>query len=181
MNPTSRQSFNRIVLMLMLAGLSAPLILHAQPTSQFEFDPPRLELAVGDTAEVSVRLLGEDGAVHADAFMLFTRGRSGVEVMSREVQPNGVATTKVVAHQPGSYALTARTLGARDTRVTGRLAVEVAYPPLAKIEFVDPPSYVYTGTTTALTARVIDGSHESRITRSCCSATAIFAATTAPK
>ena len=142
--------------MLVLAALGTPLIIQAQPTSHFEFDPPRLDLAVGDTAEVSVRLLSEDGAVHAEAFMLFSRGRGAVEVMAREVQPDGIATTKVVAHKPGSYTLTARTLGPRDVRVAGWLAVEVAYPPLKQIVFMDAPPRLYTGTTTTFSPQVFD-------------------------
>jgi len=142
--------------MLMLAFIGAPLIAQAQPNLHFAFDPPRLELAVGDTVEVTVRLLNESDALHPEAFLIFARGRRGIEVVSREVQPNGMGATRVVAHRPGTYALTARTLGPRDVRVTGRLTVEVLFPPLERIVFVDAPPHLYTGTTTAYPTRVID-------------------------
>ena len=156
MNRSRRLSFNRVAWMLVFAFIGAPLIAQAQQNLHFAFDPPRLELAVGDTVEVTVRLLNESDALHPEAFLIFARGRRGIEVMSREVQPNGAATTWVVAHRPGTYALTARTLGPRDVRVTGRLAVEILYPPLERIVFVDAPPHLYTGTTTAYPTRVID-------------------------
>ncbi|MCH8960521.1 MAG: hypothetical protein IH820_04165 [Bacteroidetes bacterium] len=156
MNRSRRLSFNRVAWMMVFAFIGAPLIAQAQQNLHFAFAPPRLELAVGDTVEVTVRLLNESDALHPEAFLIFARGRRGIEVMSREVQPNGAATTWVVAHRPGTYALTARTLGPRDVRVTGRLAVEILYPPLERIVFVDAPPHLYTGTTTAYPTRVID-------------------------
>ena len=156
MNRSNRQALNRIAWMLALVSISVPLAAQAQPSLHFAFDPPQLELAVGDTTEVTVRLLNEDDALHPEAFLIFARGRRGLEVMSREVQSDGTGTTQVVAHKPGSFTLTARTLGPRDVRVTGRLAVEVPYPSLERIVFVDAPSHLYTGTTTTFATQVID-------------------------
>ncbi len=125
-------------------------------SASFVFEPAVVEMSVGDTATVQIRFVDATDALVAEPFLMFARGQRAVEILNRSSNPDGTATTRIVAHRPGEYTLTARSLGGPETRISGRLPINVSFPPLQAIRFIQPPTTVYTGTATPLIAEVVD-------------------------
>lgn len=157
--------FSVIVAICMLSLSSA---LFAQETGerskfQFKFEPSTVNLQVGETADVQVQLLDENGTIHQGmAFLFFVRGenrgaRRGLKVEPRISDDSGSAVAKLTALAPGTYRLSARTAAyRRSERYQETIPVEIAFPPLEKITFLNTPAHVYEGTTITLKTRVFD-------------------------
>ena len=140
-----------------LAIFAASLILsgslHAQ--HRFEFEPSKVTVSVGDSVQVTARLVDAEGNQVAEQFMLLARG-GGVEIRERMSSEGGVATTHVIGRQPGSFTLTTRTLGGRDERISGQLEIAIPFPPLAALTVDVPRRTLYPGSTMRLRTSVTD-------------------------
>ncbi len=92
-------------------------------------------------------------------FIMFGRGsqaRRSIEILPR-LAKGGSVDAKVIAHRPGTFKVNARTVTVkRANRMTGEIPVNVLFPPLDKITFVNPPEHVYTGTVSGIEAQVWD-------------------------
>ncbi len=122
----------------------------------FSFSKKTVELGVKDTTFVEVKLMSKStGEVHAEPFLLFARGRA-VSVSPRSSGPDGEATVRLVAHLPGEYQLYARSVAPRDERVVGTIPIDVAFPPLKEVKFLEAQEKLYTGTTVSYKTKVFD-------------------------
>lgn len=127
----------------------------------FKFDKEAIQLEVGEETEVTIKLVNEKGAIQPSSFLLYVRGqgrmaRRSIEVNPRRSDSTGTATAKVKAYLPGGFNLFARSFGSRDERVQGSIPIDIAFPPLDRITFVEPRKRLYVGTTAAYQTRVFD-------------------------
>lgn len=118
-----------------------------QPKAKIVFSPTTLKLHVNETAKIKAHLEDPDGNVLADTVFFYTRDRRAVSVSSHG---------EVKAMKPGSYEAIAIKPGPRNERVTARIPIEVAYPPLAEITYLDMPDHIYAGTDLPLQLKVND-------------------------
>ena len=122
----------------------------------FQFEPDSLNLTIGDSANVKITLFAEDGSLSNNQFLM-TGAWEAVEVRPWISNPKGVANVQVKVFKPGSFKLRARSITPdRFKRVRDSMPITVPYPPIVKVEFIDPPKTAYEGSTIEFAARVID-------------------------
>jgi hypothetical protein len=122
----------------------------------FEFETDSIELRIGESKEVTIKLLDEGGKLAQDPFYVFGQ-RKALSVSPRISDSTGVATVTLKAHKPGRLSLSTQTITVkRDDRVRATLIVNVPSPPIDRIVFNQTPSKLYSGTTTPLSVEVFD-------------------------
>ncbi len=126
----------------------------------FRITPDSVALDVNEGVEVMVELLNKQGEIHKHPFLLYIKGnqsRKAVKVTPRTTgEPGGKVKATLIGLKPGSFEFAVRTVGPRNTRVEKTIPVSVAFPPLAKIVFVDPPHKLYQGTSAFFQTAVFD-------------------------
>ena len=122
----------------------------------FEFETDSIELRIGESKEVTIKLLDESGKLAQNPFYVFGQ-RKSLSVSPRISDSTGVATVTLKAHKPGRLSLSTQTITVeRDDRVRATLIVNVPSPPIDRIVFNQTPSKLYSGTTTPLSVEVFD-------------------------
>jgi len=122
----------------------------------FEFEMDSIELHVGETKELTIKLLNEDGDLSQNPFYVFGQ-RKALSVSPRISDSTGIATVTLKAHKPGRLSLSTQTITVkREDRIRANLIVNVPWPPLDRIVFNQKPSKLYSGTTTPLSVEVFD-------------------------
>ena len=122
----------------------------------FEFEADSIELRVGESKEVTIKLLDESGNLAQNPFYVFGQ-RKTLSVSPRISDSTGVATVTVTAHKPGRLSLSTQTITIkRDDRIRGALVVNVPSPPVDRIIFNQKPSKLYVQTATAISVEVFD-------------------------
>ncbi len=122
----------------------------------FQFEIDSLELHVGETKEITIKLLNENGDLAQNPFYVFGQ-RKSLSVSPRISDSTGVATVKVNAYKPGRLSLSVQTITVkRDDRIREELVVNVPYPPVDRLVFNQTPSKLYTETSTSFSVEVID-------------------------
>jgi len=122
----------------------------------FEFEADSIELRVGESKEVTIKLLDASGNLAQNPFYVFGQ-RKTLSVSPRISDSTGVATVTVTAHKPGRLSLSTQTITIkRDDRIRGALVVNVPSPPVDRIIFNQKPSKLYVQTATALSVEVFD-------------------------
>ena len=128
----------------------------------FEFETDSIEVLVGESKEITIRLLDEKGKLVQSPFYVFGQ-RKTLSVSPRISDSTGVATVTVTAHKPGRLSLSTQTITVkRDDRIRANLIVNVPFPPLDRIVFNQQPSKLYQGTTTLLSVEVFDKANLNR-------------------
>ena len=122
----------------------------------FEFETDSIELRIGESKEITIKLLDESGKLAQNPFYVFGQ-RKALSVSPRISDSTGVATVTLKAHKPGRLSVSTQTITVkRDDRVRGTLIVNVPSPPVDRIVFNQTPSKLYSGTTTPLSVEVFD-------------------------
>jgi len=121
----------------------------------FVFEPDSLFLHIGETGEVTIKLLNQDNELSNNTFFISGRPRRTMETKPRSSDSTGVAKVTIKAYKPGKLILGVRSIS-RENRVTGRMVIQVPYPPLDRIVFNEPKSRVYAGTATNYSTTVFD-------------------------
>ena len=123
---------------------------------QFEFEVDSIELHVGETKELTIKLLNEDGDLSQNSFYIFGQ-RQTLSVSPRTSDSTGIATVTIKAHKAGRLRLSVQTITVkRDDRIREQLVVNVPYPPIDYLVFNQTPSKLYTETSTSFSVEVID-------------------------
>lgn len=152
-------------LLTLTACLFASVVLLAQDKqqkpsdNQFEFNTSSVQLNVDDSSQVTIRLLDKAGKPVKQPFLVYARGNQAsrsLTVRPRSSDSSGTLKTTLIAHRPGTFNLTVRTVGNRENRIEMAIPVEIAFPPLQKIDLSGVPERLFTGTTISLAARVFD-------------------------
>ena len=122
----------------------------------FIFEPEELTIEVGDSARVQIRLVNQNVENVENPFYIYGRRRA-ITTNPRLSDSSGVAMVTVKAFKPGSHELSARSITKnREDRVRGTMPVEIPYPPLRSVTFVNPAENVYEGTTVSFKTVVHD-------------------------
>jgi len=121
----------------------------------FVFEPDSLFLHLGETGEVTVKLLNQDNELSNNTFYISGRPRRTMETKPRRSDSTGVAKVTIKAYKPGKLNLGVGSFSS-GRRVTGSMVIQVPYPPLDRIVFNEPKSRVYAGTATNYSTTVFD-------------------------
>jgi hypothetical protein len=113
-----------------------------------------LSLKLNEETKIDAKVVDANGNTTQDSLVFFTRNRR-----SLIVTPDG----NVKALKSGEFTIFARTLTAnREDRVSATLAVNVAYPPVKSVLFVNTPKNFYNTTSISLKTEVVDESGATR-------------------
>ena len=130
------------------------LVLPAGAT--LEVEPQTITLEVGETTQITARVMDGDTEIDGARVVFFSRSRRNVGV-----NPTG----EVEAFGPGAFTLVAlvpKNVEDRPRRAEPLLRAEIAVtipnPPVATVEIVDLPERFYSGTTLPLSSHVVDRS-----------------------
>ena len=144
------------IIYIFLALVNMNLIASDDDSLYFQFEPDLVSLEIGDSINIKVSLLSRDGSLSNNQFLL-TGEWGSVEVKPWISNPDGVANVRLKVYKPGSFNLNASNItNDRFKRVRGSLPITVPYPPIDKIEFVDPVKTAYEGTRIKFFAKIFD-------------------------
>ena len=126
-------------------------------TLHFTFEPESLTLNIGETGEVTIKLLDKDCDLSNNAFFVYGGRRGSLSSHPRISDSTGAVTVTIKAFKPGAQLLRVRSITVkREDRQRASIPINVPYPPLAEIYFIDPPKKMYVGTTLPLALGVLD-------------------------
>lgn len=149
-----------ILFMSVLPGLLLAQQADSSSGLHFVFSPHELTVDVGDSGQVLVRLHSAEGAsIDSVVFVLLARGaqaRRSVTVRPRVSDSTGTLRATILAHRPGDFRLTARTMGENGRRIEASIPLRVPFPPLSRLELVGMPKRLYAGSSVRPTVRVYD-------------------------
>ena len=127
-----------------------------QEKLHFEFGMDSLIMNVGESKEITIKLLDENGTLAQNPFYVFGE-RKTLSVSPRISDSTGIASVTLKAHKPGRLSLSTRTITIkREDRIRANLIINVPSPPLDRIVFNQRPSKLYSGTSTPLSVVVFD-------------------------
>ena len=127
-----------------------------QQKFHFEFGMDSLIMNVGESKDITIKLLNENGKLAQNPFYVFGE-RKTLSVSPRISDSTGIASVTLKAHKPGRLSLSTRTITVkREDRISANLIINVPSPPLDRIVFNQKPSKLYTGTSTPLSVEVFD-------------------------
>ena len=130
--------------------------IFAQDGVRFDFGSDSIEINVGETKEIEIRLLDKNNKLFDNPFYVSGQ-RGALSVSPRMSESTGKVKVTVKVHKPGRLILTTQTVTVkRDDRVRGNLIVNVPYPPIESVTFNQSPKKLYTNTITDLSAVVVD-------------------------
>ena len=141
---------------LVLLSLFHISSVFGQENFHFEFGMDSLIMNIGESKEITIKLLDENGKLAQNPFYVFGE-RKTLSVFPRISDSTGIASVTLKAHKPGRLSLSTRTITVkREDRITANLIINVPYPPLDRIVFNQRPSKLYSGTSTPLSVEVFD-------------------------
>ena len=130
--------------------------IFAQDGLRFDFGSDSIEINVGETKEIEIRLLDKNNKLYDNPFSVIGE-RGSISVSPRMSESTGKVKVTVKVHKPGRLILTTQTVTVkRDDRFRGNLIVNVPYPPIESVTFKQSPKKLYTNTITDLSAVVVD-------------------------
>ena len=141
---------------LVLLSLFHISSVFGQENYKFEFGMDSLIMNVGESKEITIKLLDENGKLAQNPFYVFGE-RKTLSVFPRISDSTGIASVTLKAHKPGRLSLSTRTITVkREDRISANLIINVPSPPLDRIVFNQRPTKLYSGTSTPLSVEVFD-------------------------
>ena len=130
--------------------------IFAQNELRFDFGSDSLEINVGETKEIEIRLLDQKNKLFDNPFYVSGQ-RKALSVSPRMSESTGKVKVTIKVHRPGRLTLTTQTVTVkRDDRVRGSLIINVPYPPIESVTFNQSPKKLFSNTITDLSAIVVD-------------------------
>jgi len=130
--------------------------LFSQNELRFDFGTDSIEINVGETKDVEIRLLDKKNKLFDNPFYVSGQ-RGALSVSPRISESGGKVKVSVKVHTPGRLILNTQTVTVkRDDRVRGSLIVNVPYPPIESVTFNQSPKKLYSNTITDFSATVMD-------------------------
>ncbi len=141
----------------------------AQEDFQFTFDPPELQIQLGESKKVTIRLLDKQQNLVKSSFSMYSAHDPGIgptpdwpgtslSISPRVSDETGKATVSIEPNRSGTLKLKVR--GANGA--TGEMIVMVPKPAVKKIDISAIPPKVYVGTFVPLKFKIIDASNNER-------------------
>ncbi len=132
---------------ILLIFLFSSSLLVAQDNVSIKIEPSDLKLQVGEEVQLKGSAVSEDGTVLSDSLLFFSRARRSVAV-SRD----GL----LKAMEPGSYSVIAMYVNNENERVMESFPVEVIFPPIEEVTFLNLPGKMYLNTHLNIETEVVD-------------------------
>ena len=130
--------------------------IFAQDQVRFDFGVDSIEVNVGETKEIEIRLLDKNNKLYDNPFSVIGE-RGSISVSPRMSESSGKVKVAIKVHKPGRLSVTTQTVTVkRDDRVRGKLIVNVPFPPIESVTFKQSPKKLYTNTITDLSAKAVD-------------------------
>ena len=124
---------------------------------RFIFEPDSLFLHVGQSAEITIKMVTAADKLTGTPFLIYGQPRRSLETYPRISDSTGFVKVKVRPYKPGSLKLRTRSISIkREDRVFGELKITVPKPKLKKIVFNNSIDNLYEGTTIRLEPVVYD-------------------------
>ncbi len=141
----------------------------AQEDFQFTFEPPELQIQLGESKKVTIRLLDKQQNLVKSSFSMYSAHDPGIgptpdwpgtslSITPRVSDETGKATVSIEPNRSGTLKLKVR--GANGA--TGEMIVMVPKPAIKKIDISAIPPKVYVGTFVPLKFKIIDASNNER-------------------
>ena len=141
----------------------------AQEDFQFTFEPPELQIQLGESKKVTIRLLDKQQNLVKSSFSMYSAHDPGIgptpdwpgtslSISPRVSDKTGKATVSIEPNRSGTLKLKVR--GANGA--TGEMIVMVPKPAVKKIDISAIPPKVYVGTFVPLKFKIIDASNNER-------------------
>ncbi|SVD40420.1 uncharacterized protein METZ01_LOCUS393274, partial [marine metagenome] len=112
--------------------------LEKKDTLRYIFEPDSLFLRVGETEEVTIKMVNSDGSMAGAPFLIYGQPRRSLEASLRISDSTGYAKVKVKPYKSGSLKLQVRSISIkRGDRIYGSVKVTVPKPKLKRIVFKD--------------------------------------------
>ncbi|SVB19141.1 uncharacterized protein METZ01_LOCUS171995, partial [marine metagenome] len=132
----------------------------------FNFEPSSLSLKIGETGQVTIKLLNQDNKLANTSFTIYSANDPGVgptpdwpgsslKILPRASDSTGFAKVNVKATRTGLLLLKVRSVGS-GASVVGTMEINVPYPPVDHLVFNQIPNKLYTETSTSFSVEVID-------------------------
>ena len=129
----------------------------AKDSIRFIFEPDSLNLHVGESAEITIKMVTNDDKLTGTPFLIYGQPRRALEAYPRISDSTGFVKVKVKAYKPGALKLRTRSISVkREDRVFGELKITVPKPKLKRIVFNNSIDNLYEGTTVRLEPIVYD-------------------------
>jgi hypothetical protein len=152
-----------LILMVFSIGFAQDKSEEKKAKHSFLFEPDSLSLNVGETGTVTIKLVDSEGSLANNSFYVYGRPRGALTSNPRISDSTGVAVVTIKAFKPGELSLSVRSVAQkREDRVTGKMPVNVPFPPLDRIVFNDPVLKMYVGTSVNYSAKVFDKANLNR-------------------
>ena len=141
----------------------------AQEDFQFTFEPPELQIQLGESKKVTIKLLDKQQNLVKSSFSMYSAHDPGIgptpdwpgtslSITPRVSDETGKATVSIEPNRSGTLKLKVR--GANGA--TGEMIVMVPKPAVKKIDISAIPPKVYVGTFVPLKFKIIDASNNER-------------------
>ena len=141
----------------------------AQEDFQFTFEPPELQIQLGESKKVTIRLLDKQQNLVKSSFSMYSAHDPGIgptpdwpgtslSITPRVSDETGKATVSIEPNRSGTLKLKVR--GANGA--TGEMIVMVPKPAVKKIDISAIPPKVYVGTFVPIKFKIIDASNNER-------------------
>ena len=132
----------------------------------FNFEPSSLSLKIGETGQVTIKLLNQDNKLANTSFTIYSANDPGVgptpdwpgsslKILPRASDSTGFAKVNVKATRTGLLLLKVRSVGSGASLV-GTMEINVPFPPVDHLVFNQIPNKLYTETSTSFSVEVID-------------------------
>ena len=141
----------------------------SQEDFQFTFEPSELQIQLGESKKVTIRLLDKQQNLVKSSFSMYSAHDPGIgptpdwpgtslSISPRVSDETGEATVSIEPNRSGNLKLKVR----GPNGATGEMIVMVPEPAVKKIDISAIPSKVYAGTFVPLKFKIIDASNNER-------------------
>ena len=126
-------------------------------TLRYIFEPDSLNLNVGETGTVTIKLVDPEGNISNNPFLIYGQPRRSLKTSPRISDSTGFATVTVQPFKSGNLKLRTRSIAVkRIDRVYGSIKVQVPDPKLNRIEFSNLKGELYENIAFEVKAEVFD-------------------------
>ena len=126
-----------------------------QNSLHFDFESDSIYLRIGESANVTIKLLDHNGELVNTAFSIYGTPRGDLKTNPRVSDSTGIASVVIVPFESGTHKLNVRT-GYIEDQVVGEMTVEVPLPPIRNIVFNNSTTNYYSGTVNDFSYTVFD-------------------------
>ncbi len=151
------KTFRITLIVLLFTVLAFPQSGETLEKYHFEFEYDSLDMHVGESMQITIKLLKENGDLAESPFYVFGSPRKTLTVSPRISDSTGVATVTVKVYKPGELTLSVQSITVkRDDRIRDKIKINVPFPPISKVTFEKSRTRLYVGTFTHFSVKVSD-------------------------